>query len=93
MFRESLEESKGMLFVFNKEENYIFWMKNTLMPLDIIWLNKNGEVVFIKENAMPCSQICESIDPKKDAIYVLELNSGISNQIKLNIGEKMSIFW
>jgi len=87
MFRESLSEDSGMLFVFEKEEIYPFWMKNTLIPLDIIWINSSGEVVFIEENAQPCkSEICESYSPETDALYVLELNGGKSEEINLEIG-------
>ncbi len=89
MFRKSLEQGKGMLFVFDEEGNYPFWMKNTLIPLDIIWLDKNQAIVFIKENAPPCTEICDSINPKRDAMYVLEVNSGASRQLKLKIGDKM----
>lgn len=49
MFRKELPQNKGMLFIFAKEGIRSFWMKNTLIPLDIIWLNKNKEVVFIKK--------------------------------------------
>ena len=48
MFRESLDQDKGMLFIFEKEEKHAFWMKNTLIPLDIIWIDHNKEVIFIK---------------------------------------------
>jgi len=91
MFRENLERDSGMIFVFAKEGNYPFWMKDTLIPLDIIWINKNQEVVFIKENADPCAEICESIDPKQNAKYVLELNGGLIDNLGLKLGEKVSI--
>ena len=93
MFYESLEINKGMLFVFNKEANYPFWMKNTLIPLDIIWLNKNYEVVFISENTQPCGEICEPIDPKQNAKYVLEINGGLVGEKNIKVGDKLSIIW
>lgn len=89
MFRESVEEGRGMLFIFEEERDYPFWMKNTLIPLDIIWLNKEKEIVFIKENARPCQQDpCPEIFPGQKAIYVLEIKGGVSKDINLKIGQK-----
>jgi len=89
MNRESLDENRGMLFIFDKEGIYSFWMKNTLIPLDIIWLNENKEVVFIKNNAQPCQNECPAIKPDAEAKYVLEINSGLANKINLNLGDKL----
>ena len=90
MFRKTLDENKGMLFDFGKQGKYSFWMKNTLIPLDIIWLNKDREVVFIKNNVQPCSEEkCESTMPDKEAIYVLEINAGMADKIGLSIDAKM----
>src|SRR3972149_157729 len=62
MFRENLERNKGMLFIFENEGIYGFWIQNTLIPLDIIWINEDKEVVFIKNNALPCTEnLCPSI--------------------------------
>lgn len=90
MYREGLDSDKGMLFIFEKEGEYPFWMKNTLISLDIIWINENKEVVFISENAQPCSEeySCPSISPGKNAKYVLEINGGTSERIGLKIGDK-----
>jgi len=82
MFRKNLDKNKGMLFVFNKEGNYPFWMKNTLIPLDMIWINENSNVVFISENNLPCEKtICSSINPNQNAKYVLEINAGMAEKI------------
>ena len=92
MFIEHLDLNKGMLFVFKKEGKYSFWMKNTLIPLDIIWINKNKEVVFISENTQPCKESsCFSIKPSENAKYVLEINGGISKKIGLIIGDKIDL--
>lgn len=91
MFRENLGVDKAMLFVFADEKERSFWMKNTLIPLDIIWLNQNKEVVFIKHNALPCdSDLCESIKPAAKAQYVLELNAGTAASINLQAGDRVS---
>ena len=89
MFRNYLEENKGMLFIFAEEEEYSFWMKNTLIFLDIIWLNKDKEVVFISKNNQPCkNDECPKINSSQKAKYVLELNKGIADKIGLEIGDR-----
>ena len=90
MFREKLDSDKGMLFIFENEREYSFWMKNILIHLDIIWINKDKEVVFISKNAQPCkSDSCPTINPDKKAQYVLELNGGITDKIGLEVGDKI----
>lgn len=92
MFTEGLAQNKGMLFIFEKDGNYPFWMKNTLIPLDIIWVNGNKEVVFISENNQPCPEEspCLSVNPGKNAKYVLEINGGLAAKIGLKIGDKFN---
>ncbi len=89
MYIEKLDENKGMLFVFDKEDYYPFWMKNVLIPLDIIWLNKDKEVVYISKNVQLCKEDCTSINPNANAMYVLEVNAGISDKIGLKEGDKL----
>lgn len=89
MFRQELAYDKGMLFIFSKEWIYPFWMKNTLIPLDMIWLNNNKEIVYIKKSAQPCGAgICLPIIPLQKAKYVLEINAGIAEKIPLNLGDQ-----
>ncbi|MFH1307952.1 MAG: DUF192 domain-containing protein [archaeon] len=90
MHRTNLDSNKGMLFIFEQEAIYPFWMKNTFIPLDMIWINSTFDIVFIKENARPCSQEpCESIVPTQKALYVLELNAGKAREAGLAIGNKL----
>jgi len=92
MFRKSLDKNRGMLFVFKEEGEHSFWMKNTLISLDIIWINENKEVIFISENTQPCKEdSCPSITPNKKAKYVLEINGGISKEIGLKVGDGLEI--
>ncbi|MDP2673111.1 MAG: DUF192 domain-containing protein [Nanoarchaeota archaeon] len=92
MFRESLDKNSGMLFIFPENGIYSFWMKNTLIPLDIIWINSDKEIVFIKENVQPCLENdCESFSPNETAKYVLELNSGTTENIGLSVGDNLKI--
>jgi len=89
-FREELDMNKGMFFVYEDEKERSFWMKNVLIPLDIIWINENNNVVFISENTQPCSEsFCESINPGKNAKYVLEINAGLSKGIGLIVGDNI----
>ncbi|MFC2143842.1 DUF192 domain-containing protein [Candidatus Aenigmatarchaeota archaeon] len=92
MYRKSLDPDKGMLFIFGQEGIYPFWMKNTLIPLDIIWIDEDMTVVYIKGNAQPCGPLpCPYITPDHDARYVLEINGGLADQIGLEVGDKTII--
>lgn len=92
MFREELDVDKGMLFIFDKEDIYPFWMKNTLIPLDIIWLDKDNKIVFINKTSQPCNFLyCPKINPEVSAKYVLEINAGIIDEIGLKIGDRASL--
>lgn len=92
MERVSLPQNAGMLFVYGDDDIRRFWMKNTLIPLDIIWLDKNKQIIFIKHSAEPCLQDpsaeCPIIFPMGVARYVLEINSGISQKINLKEGDQ-----
>lgn len=94
MFREELCSDCGMLFVYPEEGNYKFWMKNTLIPLDIIWLDQNLEVIHIAE-AVPCvTDECELYGPEsEDSLYILEINSGVSEQIGLEEGVELELVY
>ncbi|MFQ5531293.1 MAG: DUF192 domain-containing protein [Candidatus Nanoarchaeia archaeon] len=89
MFREVLNSNEGMLFVFEKSGVYNFWMKDTLIPLDIIWMNSEKEVIFIYENALPClEERCTTYGPNSESLYVLEVNAGTVDRINLSVGDK-----
>jgi len=82
MFRESLSQNHGMLFIFDEESPKTFWMKNTLIPLDMIFLDGNMMVVEIKANILPCkADPCPTYPSEKPAKYVLELNAGSAEKI------------
>jgi hypothetical protein len=90
MFRESLPEKGGMLFIFQENGIYPFWMKNTLIPLDMIWIDENKKVVFIEKNTTPCKEdVCPSINPQVEARYVLEINAGVSETLNIAPGSKL----
>jgi hypothetical protein len=85
MFRKSLPENSGMLFLFEQDAKHSFWMKNTKIPLDIIWINSRKEIVHIEHSVPPCPESpCLSYRPLANARYVLETNGGwtIKNGVK-----------
>jgi len=90
MFREHLKDNEGMLFKFDKEAIYPVWMKNVLIELDIIWIDKDKKVVFIKESAQPHKKGPHpSIRPTKKALYILEVNAGTVGRTALTIGDEV----
>jgi hypothetical protein len=92
MFRKHLDKDSGMLFIFKEEDIHPFWMKNTLIPLDILWINSRREVVFMSKKTQPCiMDPCPAILPGKKAKFVLELQGGISDTIGLIEGDKVSL--
>lgn len=91
MFRESLDGNTGMLFVYGREGKYSFWMKNTLIPLDMIWISEGMEIVDIR-HAEPCKKDpCPSYSPQKEAMYVLEVGGNFTDENSINVGDKVSI--
>ena len=91
MFRENLPEGRGMLFVFEDEGRYGFWMKNMRFPIDIIWIDKEKRVVDIKPDLYPCPESCEIFSPRDKALYALEVYAGFARRNKIEIGDKVSI--
>ena len=89
MYRDSLAEDHGMLFVFPDETPRTFWMKNTRISLDIIFINRNLEIVSIAENAKIFS--LDQIPSHKPAMYVVELNAGSAKKFGLKVGDKLQI--
>lgn len=89
MFREKLNENGGMLFVFDDESYQTFWMKNTLIPLDMIFIDGNFNVVDIK-HAVPCKkEPCALYKSSNPAKYVLEVNENFTEKNNVKIGDKI----
>ena len=87
--REDIKDNRGMLFMFPKSDEYVFWMKNMEFDLDIIWIN-DGKIVHIEKNVSHDSS--ELINPKVKADQVLEINSGISDKYNFEIGDEVKIY-
>ncbi|MCB0446021.1 MAG: DUF192 domain-containing protein [Gelidibacter sp.] len=87
MYRDSMKDSQGMLFVFPEADYHSFYMKNTRIALDIIYLDANKTIVSIQKNAKPYDET--SLPSNAPAKYVLEVNAGLSDQWTLEIGDKI----
>ena len=87
MFRRSMADSLGMLFVFDTEEQQSFWMKNTYIPLDIIYVSAKKQIVSIGQNCKPLSE--ESVPSEGKAKYVVEVNGGYAAKMGLKKDDKI----
>lgn len=87
MFRKSLAPNAGMLFDFRNEQETQFWMKNTLIPLDMLFIKANGTIARIAVNAKPLSE--ESIPSYEPVRAVLEIAGGRAGQLGLKPGGKV----
>ena len=89
MYRSSMDEHQGMWFIFPEEAPRSFYMKNTEIPLDIIYLDKDKKVVSIAKNARPYDET--SLPSEKPAMYVLEINGGLSDKWGIEKGDRMEV--
>lgn len=87
MNRESMATSAGMLFVYERPQKAVFWMKNTLIPLDMIFAGDDGVVTKVHENAIPLD--LTGIDGGNDVRYVLEINGGLSARLGISEGSEL----
>jgi uncharacterized protein len=87
MFREHLPPDRGMLFLMPEERPWSFWMRNTLIPLDIIFITKDMTVAGIVENAEPRTETLREVDAT--SLYVLEVNGGYCAAHKVATGAKV----
>jgi len=92
MFRDHLPKDRGMLFTFGQAQPWTFWMKNTKIPLDIIWMNDKKQVIHIAHKVPICTRTddsCPQYQPNDPALYVLELGSGEAERLKIEKGSKI----
>lgn len=85
MNRQSLPEDTGMLFIFEESKPRSFWMKNTYIPLDIIFVNENFKITAIQKNTEPLSR--QSILSDGPAMYTVEVNSGFTDKYEIEEGD------
>jgi uncharacterized protein len=92
MFRTELAADHSMLFVFPEEKPQAFWMKNTLIPLDMLYFDKARKLVSMQLNVPPCkADPCPPYPSDRPALYVLELPAGTASRIGAQVGDAMTI--
>lgn len=89
MNRSELKENEGMLFVFEREGVYKFWMFNMKFPIDIIWISKDKTIIGCSEDLKPCRLNCIIYEPPEPILYALEVNSGFCKKYKIRAGDKV----
>ncbi len=88
MYRNSMKENQGMLFIFPRDDYRSFWMKNTVIPLDMIFVNSKFKIVTIKKNTIPYDE--SSYPSTAPAKYVIEVNAGFCDKYEIKVGDKIS---
>lgn len=89
MHRTKLDSSDGMIFIYNEPETVKMWMKNTLIPLDMIFADRKGRIVYIREKTVPLS--LEKIGPDIPVSYIIELNAGEVEKHRIRIADTITI--
>jgi uncharacterized membrane protein (UPF0127 family) len=87
MFRKQMDPDHGMLFDFGQPRRVSMWMENTVLPLDMVFIQADGTISHIKENAVPFSR--DIIDSRGPVTYVLELNAGRTKALGIKPGDKV----
>jgi len=92
MYREKLGQDNGMLFIFPQTRTWSFWMKNTKIPLDMIWIKKDGTIADIKQNVQPCTaDPCPAYTPQREALYVVEVNANYTLKHGIKAGDSADL--
>ena len=87
MYRKELADGHGMLFVFDEDDDHQFWMKNTLIPLDMIFITVEGQIAGVHKNATPMSEVGISVGTPSR--YVLEVPGGWAERNGLAVGDRV----
>lgn len=87
MFREEMPSREGMLFVYDRPQRVGFWMKNTLLPLDMIFADETGVVTKVHEDAVPHDETL--IDGGAGVQFVLEINAGLARRYGISVGSEV----
>ena len=88
MYRDRLPEATGMIFLFAQPSEYPFWMKNTLIPLDMVWIDATHKIVHVAHDVPPCqADPCPSYPPHAESSSVLELAAGVAARHHLADGQ------
>ncbi len=87
MNRPSMPKGAGMLFVYERPQRAVFWMRNTLIPLDMIFMDETGQVTHVHSEAVPLDET--GIDGGEDVKFVLEINGGLAERLGIAEGYEM----
>jgi uncharacterized membrane protein (UPF0127 family) len=91
MYRESLQDGRGMLFLFPRPSIEAFWMKNCNFPIDIVWMDAARRVIFVSAHTPPCKEDpCPTYGPKEKSLYVLEIPDGAAAKEKAVVGSTLT---
>ena len=88
MFRRELAENQGMLFIYPYEDYRSFWMKNTILSLDMLFINSDYEIVTIHKNTVPFTT--DTYPPSEPIMYAVEVNAGFVENFNIKLGDKIS---
>jgi uncharacterized protein len=94
MFRDSMPTDHGMLFLFERPAVQTFWMKNTHIPLDILYFDQNYKLVSVSARTPPCHSMgndCPVYSSSGPAQYVLELNAGVADKLGVKQGDELKV--
>lgn len=89
MFREKMEMNQGMLFIFPKQEIRSFWMKNTIISLDMLFVTEDLKIVTIHKGTIPFAE--KSYTSSEPVKYVIEVNAGYCDQNNIKTGDKVQL--
>ena len=87
MNRPAMPMGAGMLFLYERPQRAVFWMRNTLIPLDMIFIDSTGTITHIHENAIPLDET--GIDGGDGVVAVLEINGGLSSRFGISVGDAL----
>ncbi|MDH5428957.1 MAG: DUF192 domain-containing protein [Nitrospirota bacterium] len=94
MFRSSMAPDRGMLFLFPEPGDHAFWMKNTLISLDMLWLDESGTILHLEANVPVCTRKddgCPRYQAPHKSLQILELNAGMAKKLGLVVGNRLKI--
>jgi len=92
MYRDHLKKDHGMMFFFDQAQEWTFWMKNTLISLDLIWMDEKKRVIHIERSVPICTRTddsCPQYRPNDGAMFVLEIAAGTADGLKIEKGAKL----
>lgn len=91
MYRDKLAEKQGILFIFPQERYLSFWMRNTVVPLDMFFVNSGMEIVTIHRETVPFTE--NPLVSDSPALYVVEVNAGFADKLGITVGDMITWHW